>query len=254
MVGRFTFLLSKVAVLSILIASSKLAAQQIPAQNLGGEPPINFSLASFDGSWINAIGRFDEGALERFREFLEFNKEVRAGATVQLLSNGGSLLSGMKIGAMIQAHGFNTVVGDTKYLSGRPICASACTLAFIGGIHRHVEPQAEFLVHATRLLRSNGSEYLPDEIVFSPRDLALEQSSMSLVLRYARNQGVDPAAVAAMYNVFPYGAPEESSRRLTSYELTLWRIDNLVPLSQETQQVMQPVDRLRQELCPPIKP
>ena len=254
MVGQFTFLLSKVAVLSILIVCSEAAAQQMPAQNGGDGPPIYFSTATFDGSWINAIGRFDKDAPERFREFLEFNKETKAGATVQLLSNGGSPLSGMEIGAMIQAHGFNTLVGDTKYLSGKPTCASACMLAFIGGIQRHVEPQAEFSVHAPRLLRSDGSEYLPDEIVFSPKDLAEEQRSMSLVLRYARNQGVDPAAVAAMYDVFPYGTPEESSRRLTSDELTQWRIDNLIPLSQETQQVMQPVDRLRQELCPPIKP
>ena len=227
----------------------------IPVEVTPREPGIEFSIANRGPDWITAIGRIDKLAAERFRKFLDANRDVaKPGTVIQFQSHGGDLYAGMEIGAIIQEFSLNTLVGDSIFLAGDPKCSSACTLAFIGGITRIIMPNAAFNIHASRIVRGDGSEYQPDEIVFTPRDIFKEQNSMSLVLRYARNQGVDPSAVAAMYAVFPYGNSEESIRKLTHEELVSWRISNGETPSPEQQRLALHDDRLRQELCPPSGP
>lgn len=51
-------------------------------------------------------------------------------ATVALDSPGGSLLAGVRIGALTQAKGYSTLVRDSA------VCASACAFAWLGGAKR----------------------------------------------------------------------------------------------------------------------
>ena len=52
--------------------------------------------------------------------------------TVEFRSKGGNLLAGIRIGSLIRAKKFATVVPDGTQ------CASACALAWLGGIRRFV--------------------------------------------------------------------------------------------------------------------
>jgi hypothetical protein len=59
--------------------------------------------------------------------------------TVRLESPGGDLRAALAVAAMIRAHGLDTYVGR--------LCASACTLAFLGGRHRFPAPAARLGFH-----------------------------------------------------------------------------------------------------------
>lgn len=73
---------------------------------------------------------------------------------VWLNSVGGDSAEGPRIGAVLRRHGMSV-----RIRSGH-VCASACTVAFLGGILRTVDEGGEYLVHA----RSGFSE-LSDEQV-----------------------------------------------------------------------------------------
>jgi hypothetical protein len=57
-------------------------------------------------------------------------------AVVAFESNGGNLLAGIRIGALIRTRGFATLVRAGSQ------CASACALAWLGGAARHMDPDA----------------------------------------------------------------------------------------------------------------
>ena len=63
-------------------------------------------------------------------------------AVVRFQSRGGSLVTGIQIGEMIRLKDFQTVVPAGAR------CASACALAWLGGIHRFMGPGARIGLHA----------------------------------------------------------------------------------------------------------
>jgi hypothetical protein len=63
-----------------------------------------------------------------------------ANAVVIFWSVGGNLMAGIEIGEIIRAKGFNTFVTYR--------CASACALAWLGGVHRSMTPDALIGFHA----------------------------------------------------------------------------------------------------------
>src|SRR3979411_26962 len=63
-------------------------------------------------------------------------------ATVAFRSDGGSLLAGIRIGMQIRVKNFTTVVPDAAQ------CASACAVAWLGGVHRFLGAGAKVGFHA----------------------------------------------------------------------------------------------------------
>ena len=63
-------------------------------------------------------------------------------AIVVLESNGGNLLAGIRIGALIRQRGFSAVVASASH------CASACALAWLGGKVRYMGEGARIGFHA----------------------------------------------------------------------------------------------------------
>ena len=61
-------------------------------------------------------------------------------AEVEFRSVGGSIVAGIKIGEAIRIKGFSTLVEEG--------CASACALAWLGGIPRYATAQARIGFHA----------------------------------------------------------------------------------------------------------
>ena len=242
--------------LTVTCAEQQAALAQGPAvQVIPIEPGIHFSIASRSPDWINAIGEIDEHAAERFKQFLSANDDVvRPGTMVQFSSPGGRLGAAIMLGMMIHNLGFDTLVGDSVFLNGGAVCASACTMAFIGGVNRILNLNARFEVHAPRLMRPDGSEFALDEKVLTPEDLFFEQRTMSFILRYVVNQGVDPCAMATMYEVSPYGTRAESIRSLTHEEIVRWRISNTeTPPPGQERSVLRS-DEARRAFCLPDPP
>jgi hypothetical protein len=69
---------------------------------------------------------------------------------VALLSDGGSLFAGIRIGAMIRTKKFTTVVPDGAR------CASACAVAWLGGARRVLGKEARVGFHAAYILKAGG--------------------------------------------------------------------------------------------------
>src|SRR5437899_1754514 len=63
-------------------------------------------------------------------------------AFVALSSDGGSLVAGLRIGEAIRRKGFSTIVPDGRR------CASACALAWLGGVERFIGTDARIGFHA----------------------------------------------------------------------------------------------------------
>jgi hypothetical protein len=67
-------------------------------------------------------------------------------------SPGGDLFSGLQIGQMIRTHRFATAVPDGAY------CASACALAWLGGVRRFMQAHGLVGFHAAYKVDSSGQK------------------------------------------------------------------------------------------------
>jgi len=102
-----------------------------------------------NGSTLVAIeGELDLADIDAFRVKTEALPLGRA--MVQFSSKGGSLLAGIRVGALIRAKKFNTVVPDGAQ------CASACALAWLGGTRRFVGEYASVGFHTAYILKTGG--------------------------------------------------------------------------------------------------
>lgn len=83
---------------------------------------------------------------------------LRGGSYRQVLlaSGGGNLDQGVKVGELLRQ--FNAYVVVPKGAS----CVSACTVAFLGGLIREVEPGGSYQVHAYSSLMDASKEFLGD--------------------------------------------------------------------------------------------
>jgi hypothetical protein len=102
-----------------------------------------------NGSTLIAIdGELDLGDIEVFRNKTETLPIGRA--TVEFSGKGGSLLAGIRIGTLIRAKKFITVVPD----GGQ--CASACALAWLGGTRRLIGEHASVGFHTAYIVKTGG--------------------------------------------------------------------------------------------------
>jgi len=101
------------------------------------------------GSTLIAIdGELELGDIDSFRAKAEPLPVGRT--TVEFRSKGGRLLAGIRIGAQIRAKRFNTVVPDGAQ------CASACALAWLGGVRRFVGESSSVGFHTAYILKTAG--------------------------------------------------------------------------------------------------
>lgn len=116
---------------------SAMAAAAMAVVLLGAMPKL--SAMANDQDWIGQQGYtitangdrlvlrgyFAWGLHDKFVEALRANPQIK---TVVLTSPGGHVGVGMRLGAMIKARGLDTYASE--------MCASSCTLAFVGGARR----------------------------------------------------------------------------------------------------------------------
>ncbi|GJD90880.1 hypothetical protein BHAOGJBA_4424 [Methylobacterium hispanicum] len=175
---------------------------------------LSFETASYPScggcTVVFAAGDIDIDAGDRL--LAEARRRGLGRGTVLVLdSPGGRLLGGLNLGRAIRQLGFDTRVGRLD-AEGRPadgICASACALAFLGGVRRDVSPGSKFGVH--RFYFPGGTRsYDPDEIG------ALQELTGNLVA-YASGMGVDARLVSV-------SSARSDLRLLSADELRSFRV------------------------------
>jgi hypothetical protein len=117
-----------ISIASILLVTTPAVAAVITVREQTPDRPsvvvVEGSLAAFDGD------QFAAKAASLSSAFVAFS------------SDGGSLLAGLRIGEAIRRKGFSTIVPDGRR------CASACALAWLGGVERFIGTGGKIGFHA----------------------------------------------------------------------------------------------------------
>jgi hypothetical protein len=175
--------------------------------------------------WIAGQGQFDEGAAQRFREFLAVL--ARRDLPIFFHSDGGLVSQAVQIGLLLRENRMTAGVARTvpegchlafplddacrrlmqskrehkaRLYFGGARCGSACVYAMIGASTRHVDPGATLRIHS-----SMGPEIDKTE---------------NFLRRYVVGMGVDPALVDAATQV-----PSRTFRGLSRGEMERFGIE-----------------------------
>jgi hypothetical protein len=175
--------------------------------------------------WIAGQGRFDEGAAQRFREFLAVLPKREL--PIFFNSDGGLLREAVQVGLILRENRMTAGVARTvaegchlgfplddacrrlmqskrehkaRLYFGGARCASACVYAMVGASTRHVDPGATLRIHS-----GVGGE--------------IDKTENSL-RRYVMGMGADPALVDAAAKI-----PSRSFRGLSRGEMERFGIE-----------------------------
>ncbi|MBB3387232.1 hypothetical protein ACK83U_19500 (plasmid) [Rhizobium sp. WW22] len=131
----------------------------------------------------------------------QLSREVAASGAkaVTFDSNGGNILAAMAYGRMIRSLGLATFQLRASQ------CASACTLAFVGGLIRQAEPGA---------IGVHQSSFAPGAGLDSPTAVAAIQTMTAQIMSYFTEMGVDPKLLQVSLSV-----PSDDMRYLTASEM-----------------------------------
>jgi hypothetical protein len=191
---------------------------------------------------IFADGEFTPETPDALRSFLRRSR-YSPDTRIYLNSTGGDLGAGMEVGRIIREAHLNTGVAtntrrppDAKgidlhaYSRVYPgFCISACTLAFLGGVARHVEIGATFAVHQVSMdcidKRSARSRFpwllLPDVNYCPDLDEALSmlQVANGEIVEYVRTMGADPVFLTEMSKAGPQALNALTEEKLNAYRI-----------------------------------
>lgn len=150
------------------------------------------------------------GAGESLDQFAVSIKASRA-AFVTFDSPGGSIEAAIRLGRLIRATGLNTV--QIRKME----CASACSLAFAGGVQRTAEPGS---------IGVHRSSFAPESALTRDDAVASVQAATAEIMSYLSEMGVDPQllALALRYD-------KADMRYLSVSEMRDLRLTNIGPNS-----------------------
>jgi hypothetical protein len=155
-----------------------------------------------ESSWIYVEGEFEIGDGKRFEEFLE-GRSLWKNQRIVFNSGGGSVLEGIIIGEIIRNYGFRTAVARSVKIGGysqvQPgICASACVLAFVGGIQRGASEGSKIGVHQMSRNYENtakGGAYKVEDL---ESNMSYTQRWVGHTLTHFMQMGIHPSIVSLM--------------------------------------------------------
>lgn len=93
---------------------------------------------------------------DALRECMKTHKAIRR---VDFTSDGGAVSAAFEIAQTIAEHGFHT------HVPAGSRCISACTLAFLGGFRRTVDPQGTYEVHSFSSYSGNGATHFSKQVL-----------------------------------------------------------------------------------------
>lgn len=187
------------AALWVGLAAAKGAAQTITSHSLGN---------ALEAQVLVIEGAIEPGASDRLRAYLGNGHE---GYRLSLNSPGGSLIEGMLLGEIIREHEFHTEVGSivvrrdpsTGYDMPEEMpgfCASACALAFLGGVKRDEGSATRLGFHQFSLATGAALPLLagPANIAAVRAETMAEAQVLSgIVAAYMAKMGADARLFAA---------------------------------------------------------
>lgn len=139
---------------------------------------MQFSMHSVNGTpYILATGKIVPGTAQDLVAF-DIAQDRRAQMVV-LDSPGGSVTEAMQIGAFIRGRGLDTMVVENG------LCASACPLAFAGGVQRIAHPESWIGVHRAFIVEQGGDTQF---------GLRQGQQLAAACMRHLEQMDVDPRA------------------------------------------------------------
>jgi hypothetical protein len=134
-----------ISIASILLVTTPAVAAAITVRE---QTPDRPSVVVVEGS----LAAFDE-------DQFAIKTAPLSSAFIAFSSDGGSLLAGLRIGEAIRRKGFSTIVPDGRR------CASACALAWLGGVERFIGTGGKILqclyryLHDQVIRRKAGSQH-----------------------------------------------------------------------------------------------
>jgi hypothetical protein len=128
-------MLSCCGMLTLVVRLTCCHARAAPPPTTEFDIPYQVRLQS-DGTVLEVSGSFSWALPQNFQAILAAAPDVRV---VRLESPGGHLQPALQIATIIQQRGLDTYVGR--------LCASACTIAFLGGRQRWLAPDARLGFH-----------------------------------------------------------------------------------------------------------
>lgn len=145
----------------------------------------------------------------------KLSHEVSAtGATVvSFNSNGGNVVAAIAFGRMIRTLGLSTFQLRSSQ------CASACALAFVGGVVRKAEPGS---------IGVHQSSFAPDARVDGQTAVAAVQALTEQIMGYLVEMGVDPQLLQLSLSV-----PSDDMRYLTASEMANYKVTIDGPMNAE---------------------
>lgn len=105
---------------------------------------------------VELDGRIGPDATDYLDQMLSRASECRRpdgtsyAKVVHMNSSGGSLFYGLRMGEVLRYHKVETLI-----LHGQ-VCASACAIAFLGGVHRTIIGDGRLLFHAPYIYEDDG--------------------------------------------------------------------------------------------------
>lgn len=133
-----------------------------------------------------------------FQDFLT-SARIKPGALVVLHSPGGSVLGGLQLGRLFHNNSLRTMVGQpraansstplTALVTNAPapgVCASACSMAFLGGTRRTVPNGSLYGVHAAEVTDVPGNVTIGG-LYYAGQVTAMQTST------YLTQMGIDPS-------------------------------------------------------------
>ena len=143
-------------------------------QNGDAKKGILHIIVARNGDTLVVDGRLGVGAAQRVKDALDANPAIR---TVVTAGPGGRLGEGYQIYALIRARRLDTRAIRT--------CYSACTIMFLGGVHRSVGSAGRLGFHRTSFPGmdeaelAEGNRYLRDFMIFAGVDAAFVRKVMN---------------------------------------------------------------------------
>lgn len=123
-----------------LLTAGLAAGRPIAAPSPTFEFDIPYQLRVLPGGTVIELsGSFSWGLPQSLQALLASEPNVRV---LQLESPGGQVQAALQVASMAQERGLNTYVGH--------VCASACTIAFLGGHQRWLGPDGRLGFHLGR--------------------------------------------------------------------------------------------------------
>jgi hypothetical protein len=208
--------LSGIVIRRILVALSIYSTSTLPIE------AADFTLGT-RGDVVVMKGNIAKGDFEKFRRFIDENDFAKS---IYLASPGGNVSEAVKIGRLVRTLKMETIIPGydpsikdlliPSYMKKvNDMCASACFLIFVAGIHRIKYLTIE---NETTLLGIHRPFLTDDDLMSRSADDAIDSATRlrSFIENYLKEMDVPSKYVELMYSV-----PKDEIRWVTGPEFKL---------------------------------